>query len=60
MAYSEAQKRASRKYNENNYDRLYITIGKGKKDIIKKKAEDQGMSLNEYVVKLIEKSLETC
>ena len=53
MAYSEAQKRASRKYNENNYDRLYITIGKGKKDIIKKKAEDQGMSLNEYVVKLI-------
>lgn len=58
MPYSEAQKRASRKYNENNYDRLYITIGKGKKEIIKEKAQSMGMSVNEYVVKLIEESLE--
>ena len=57
MPYSEAQKRASRKYNENNYDRLYITIGKGKKEIIKEKAQSMGMSVNEYVVKLIEENL---
>lgn len=59
MAYTEAQKRASRKYNENNYDRLYITIAKGKKEKIKERADMYGMSLNEYVVKLIEKDLET-
>ena len=58
MAYSEAQKRASRKYNENNYDRLYITIEKGKKELIKDKAQEVNMSINEYVVNLIEKSLE--
>lgn len=57
MAYSEAQKRASRKYNEKNYDRLYITIEKGKKDKIKEKAAEMGMSLNEFVVKLIEEKL---
>lgn len=60
MAYTEAQKRASRKYNENNYDRLYITIAKGKKEKIKEQAEKYGMSLNEYVVKLIEKDLGSC
>jgi len=58
MAYSEAQKRASRKYNESNYDRLYITIGKGRKELIKERAQRVGMSVNEYVVNLIEKSLE--
>lgn len=57
MPYSEAQKKASRKYNEANYDRLYITIEKGKKDIIKKKAELEGISVNEFVVKSIEKNL---
>lgn len=57
MAYTEAQKRASRKYNENNYDRLYITVEKGKKEIIKKKAQERGMSLNEFVVNLIEKNI---
>ena len=55
--YTEAQKRASRKYNENNYDRLYITIAKGKKEQIKEKAEKTGMSINEFVVSLIEESL---
>ncbi len=57
MAYSESQKRASRKYNEKNYDRLYITIAKGKKELIKKQAEKQSMSINEFVVKLIEQNL---
>lgn len=57
MAYSESQKRATRKYNEKAYDRLYITVDKGRKEVIKKVAESQGMSLNEFVVNLIEKSL---
>jgi len=57
MAYSEAQKEASRKYNEKNYDRLYITVPKGRKEDIKKYAESKGLSLNEFVVKIIEKNM---
>ena len=57
MPYTQAQKKASRKYNENNYDRLYITVSKGKKDIIRQKAESVGMSINEYVVRLIDDSI---
>lgn len=57
MAYSEAQKRASRKYNEKAYDRLYITIEKGQKEKIREKAAENGMSLNEFVSKLIKENL---
>lgn len=55
MAYSEAQKKASRKYNEANYDRLYITVPKGKKEEYKAKAKTLGKSLNEYIVERIER-----
>jgi len=55
MTYSESQKRASRKYNENNYDRLFITVPKGKKDEYKRKAEAAGKSLNQYIVERIER-----
>ena len=55
MAYSESQKRASRKYNENNYDRLFITVPKGKKDEYKAKAKSEGKSLNQYIIDCIER-----
>lgn len=55
MAYSESQKRASRKYNESNYDRLYITVPKGKKDEYKAKADAEGKSLNQYIIDCIER-----
>lgn len=56
MAYSESQKRASRKYNENNYDRLFITVPKGKKDEYKAKAYEKGYkSLNQYIIDCIER-----
>lgn len=57
MAYSEAQKRASRKYNEAAYDRLNIYIKKGMKDKIKATAEAQGKSVNEFVRELIEENI---
>ena len=34
MKTSESQKKASRKWNANNLDRIYITVRKGQKDII--------------------------
>lgn len=59
MAYSESQKNASRKYNENNYDRLYITVPKGKKDEYKKIAKEKGFeSLNQFIIDCIEKGQE--
>jgi predicted HicB family RNase H-like nuclease len=58
MAYSEAQKRASRKYNETAYDRLNIYIKKGMKDKIKATAEAQGKSVNEFVRNLIEENID--
>lgn len=57
MAYSEAQKRASRKYNETNYDRINLTVPKGQREAIREKAKSLDMSLNEYIYNLIKKSM---
>lgn len=55
---TKAQMKATRKWNENNLDRLYINVPKGQKDIIKAIAESKGESLNSYVGKAIQKQLE--
>ena len=39
MAYSEAQKKAVKKYNEKAYDEIKLRVKKGNKDIIQKHAE---------------------
>lgn len=58
MAYSEAQKRATIKYKAKTYDRVELQIKKGMKDIYKAQAEKRGLSLNAYIVNLIEKDME--
>lgn len=58
MAYSEAQKRATMKYREKAYARINLDIKKEKKDEYKAQAEKKGMSLNAYIVSLIEKDME--
>lgn len=58
MAYSEAQKRATIKYKAKTYDRVELQIKKGMKDIYKAQAEKRGLSLNAYIVSLIEKDME--
>ena len=55
--YSESQKRASRKFNENAYDRLYITIPKGQKDQIRQIAESGGISINGFIKEAIEEKI---
>lgn len=40
---------AKRKYNANNYDRLYPMVHKGKKEIYLSAAKAAGMSLNEWI-----------
>lgn len=58
MPISKAQQKANRKWNENNLDRLYVTVPKGQKDIIKSIAESKGESVNSYINKAIQKQLD--
>ena len=44
-----------RAFNEQKYDRLFITVPKGKKDEYKAKAEAEGKSLNQYIIDCIER-----
>lgn len=55
---TKAQQKATRKWNENNLDRLYINVPKGQKEVIKSIAESKGESLNSYVGKAIQRQLE--
>lgn len=45
-------------YIKEKYDRINLTVPAGEKAIIKKRAEKQGKSANEYIRFLIEKDLE--
>ncbi len=58
MAYSEAQKRATMKYRAKAYDRVDLQLKKGTREIYKAQAEKRGMSLNAYIISLIEKDME--
>lgn len=57
MPQSEAQKRATLKHHE-KLDEIKIWIPKnGKKDLYRTQAEKQGMSLNAYIIQLIENDI---
>ncbi len=58
MAYSEAQKRATLKYKQKAYDKIYFDVPKGKKEVYKEQAAKRGLSLQAYIVSLIEKDME--
>ena len=42
-------------YNEKNYDRVTVRLPAGDKPKLKAKAESKGMSVNAYILSLIEK-----
>lgn len=58
MAISKAQQKAVHKYVKNNYDRIELTVPKGKKEQIKAHAEKQGDSLNKFVNRAIDEAME--
>ena len=58
MPYSEAQKKATIKYRDKTYDQMNLQIKKGKKDEYKAQAEKRGMSLNAYIISLIEQDIQ--
>ena len=55
---SEARIRANNKYNEKAYDRINIAVPKGQKDTIKAHAEAQGESVNGFVNRAIDETME--
>ena len=53
----ESQVRAEKKYLE-KFDELKIRVPAGKKEMIKERAEELGLSVNAYLQKLITEDLE--
>jgi predicted DNA binding CopG/RHH family protein len=43
----------------NNYDRINLTVPKGKKEAIKKRADSLGKSVNEYINRLIDSDMQS-
>lgn len=50
--------RAKNKYRDKTYDRMEVTLPKGKKAIIQAHAETQGESLNAYVCGAVDARME--
>ena len=55
MAYSEAKKKATIKYQKKTYDRIELKVKKGEKEKIKARAAELGISVNTYMIELIKK-----
>lgn len=47
------------KYKRKAYDRIALEVKKGQKEIIKARAESQGLSLQGYINKLISEDMES-
>ena len=58
MAVTKAQQASVNKYVKTNYDRINVTMPKGRKDIIKAHAENRGESVNGFISRAIENQME--
>ena len=56
MAYKKTDKliEYNNKFNKENYDRVSLMLPKGKKDIIKDKAKENGESVNAFINRAID------
>ncbi len=54
MTVSEAQLRATNKYNQKTYEKITFRVKKGERDTlmehVKQRAEEAGMSINAYII----------
>lgn len=57
MATTKAQQKAVHKYVKSNYDRLELTVPKGRKEEIKAFAAAQGETVNGFVNRLINEAM---
>lgn len=58
MPVSKAQQRAVNKYMAANYDRINLTVPKGKKETIQAHAAAQGESVNAFIGRAIDHEME--
>ncbi|MBR6208897.1 MAG: hypothetical protein IKQ69_07850 [Oscillospiraceae bacterium] len=58
MPVSKAQQKAVHKYVKANYDRQELTMPKGKKDAVKAHAESRGESVNAFINRAIDETME--
>lgn len=57
MAVSKAQQKAVNKYVKEKYDRILLTMPKGRKEQIQAAAEAKGESVNGFINRLISDAL---
>lgn len=57
MATTKAQQKAVHKYVKNNYDRMELTVPKGRKEEIKAFAAAQGETVNSFINRLINEAM---
>ena len=57
MAYSEAQKKASMKYNKKNYERIYMYVFPGDKKAWQSEADKKGVSLSEFIKRCVNEKI---
>ena len=55
---SDAQRKAVAKYNSANYDKILVTVKKGRREAIKAHAAAHGESLNGFINRAIEETME--
>lgn len=58
MAVSKKQQACVNRYISSNYDRINLTVPKGKKDIIKKHAETFDNSINRFINRAIDETMQ--
>ena len=57
MPVSKAQQKAVHKYVKANYDRMELTVPKGRKETIQAAASSQGQSVNAYINQAIDERM---
>lgn len=55
---SKAQQKAVNKYMKENYDRINLTVPKGKKEIVSTHAEAHSESVNGFINRAIDETME--
>ena len=58
MATTKASQKAVNKYMKENYDRVNLTMPKGKKDVIQLHAAQHGESVNAFINRAIDEAIE--
>lgn len=58
MATSKAAQRAVNKYMKENYDRVNLTMPKGKKEAVQAHATQLGESVNAFINRAIDEAME--